>query len=217
MKTDRYIDEHYRNVCVADQRERPDGLLAQNWVLGTLIIALIIFVETGLVIMPFLPGDSLLFAAGAFLGLAGIDPLTSIAIITAAAIAGDALNYTIGSSVGARSWRTADGSSPRMERAREYFARFGAMTITVARFVPIVRTLAPFVAGLSQMPRGRFYAYNVVGGVVWCSSMMLAGYWLGSIPWVRANLHWVSVIIIGLSLIPVALQWLQVRRLAQQR
>ena len=101
-----------------------------------------------------------------------------------------------------------------MERAREYFARFGAMTITVARFVPIVRTLAPFVAGLSQMPRGRFYAYNVVGGVVWCSSMMLAGYWLGSIPWVRANLHWVSVIIIGLSLIPVALQWLQVRRLA---
>ena len=193
------------------------ALLAQNWVLGTLIIALIIFVETGLVIMPFLPGDSLLFAAGAFLGLAGIDPLTSIAIITAAAIAGDALNYTIGSS----RWPEA-GAQP-MDQARahgaraEYFARFGAMTITVARFVPIVRTLAPFVAGLSQMPRGRFYAYNVVGGVVWCSSMMLAGYWLGSIPWVRANLHWVSVIIIGLSLIPVALQWLQVRRLAQQR
>ncbi|AUT48071.1 VTT domain-containing protein [Achromobacter sp. Marseille-Q0513] len=194
------------------------ALLAQNWVLGTLIIALIIFVETGLVIMPFLPGDSLLFAAGAFLGLAGIDPLTSIAIITAAAIAGDALNYTIGSSRWGQKLAHSRWIKPaHMERAREYFARFGAMTITVARFVPIVRTLAPFVAGLSQMPRGRFYAYNVVGGVVWCSSMMLAGYWLGSIPWVRANLHWVSVIIIGLSLIPVALQWLQVRRLAQQR
>ena len=133
--------------------------------------------------MPFLPGDSLLFAAGAFLGLAGIDPLTSIAIITAAAIIGDALNYTIGSSRWGQKLAHSRWIKPaHMERAREYFARFGAMTITVARFVPIVRTLAPFVAGLSQMPRGRFYAYNVVGGVVWCSSMMLAGYWLGSIP-----------------------------------
>ena len=120
------------------------ALLAQNWVLGTLIIALIIFVETGLVIMPFLPGDSLLFAAGAFLGLAGIDPLTSIAIITAAAIAGDALNYTIGSSRWGQKLAHSRWIKPaHMERAREYFARFGAMTITVARFVPIVRTLAP--------------------------------------------------------------------------
>jgi membrane-associated protein len=86
------------------------------------------------------------------------------------------------------------------------------MTITVARFVPIVRTLAPFVAGLSQMPRRTFFVYNVVGAILWCGSMLLAGYWLGSIAWVRANLHWVSVIIIGLSLIPVALQWLQIRR-----
>ncbi|WP_242702285.1 MULTISPECIES: DedA family protein [Achromobacter] len=101
----------------------------------------------------------------------------------------------------------------RDARARAYFVRYGAMTITVARFVPIVRTLAPFVAGLSQMPRRTFYAYNVIGGVLWCSSMLLAGFWLGSISWVRANLHWVSLIIIGLSLIPVALQFLQVRQL----
>lgn len=190
------------------------AVLAQNWVLGTAIIAAVIFVETGLVVMPFLPGDSLLFAAGAFLGLAGIDPAISLAAIAAAAIAGDALNYTIGSSaLGQRLAHSRWIKPEHMERARAYFARFGAMTITVARFVPIIRTLAPFVAGLSQMPRRTFYLYNVIGGVLWCSSMLLAGYWLGSIPWVRANLHWVSVIIIGLSLIPVVLQYLQVRQL----
>ncbi|WP_447919704.1 VTT domain-containing protein [Achromobacter aegrifaciens] len=190
------------------------ALLAQNWVLGTAIIAAVIFVETGLVVMPFLPGDSLLFAAGAFLGLAGIDPAISLAAITAAAIAGDALNYTIGSSSWGQRLAGSRWVKPEhMERARAYFARYGAMTITVARFVPIVRTLVPFVAGLSQMPRRTFYMYNVIGGILWCSSMILAGYWLGSIPWVRANLHWVSVIIIGLSLIPIALQFLQVRQL----
>ena len=189
------------------------ALLAQNWVLGTCIIAAINFIETGLVVMPFLPGDSLLFAAGAFLGLAGIDPIVSLAVITAAAIAGDALNYAIASSRWGQKLAHSRWVKPdHLERARSYFARYGAMTITVARFVPIVRTLAPFVAGLSQMPRRTFFIYNVIGGVVWCGSMILAGYWLGSIPWVRTNLHWVSVIIIGLSLIPVALQWLHLRR-----
>ena len=157
--------------------------------------------------MPFLPGDSLLFAAGAFLGLAGIDPVVSIAAITAAAIAGDALNYAIASSRWGQKLAHSRWVKPdHLERARSYFARYGAMTITVARFVPIVRTVAPFVAGLSQMPRRTFFAYNVIGGIVWVGSMILAGYWLGSIAWVRTNLHWVSVIIIGLSLIPVVWQ-----------
>lgn len=191
------------------------ALLTQNWVLGTVIIAAVIFVETGLVVMPFLPGDSLLFAAGAFLGVAGIDPLVSLAVITAAAIAGDALNYTIASSrFGQRLAHSRWIKPAHLERARDYFARYGAMTITVARFVPVVRTLAPFVAGLSQMPRRTFYAYNVIGGVLWCSLMVMAGYWMGSIPWGRANLHWVSVIIIGLSVIPMGLHGLQVRRQA---
>ena len=190
------------------------ALLAQNWVLGTGIIAAIVFIETGLVVMPFLPGDSLLFAAGAFLGLAGIDPLASLAAITAAAIAGDALNYAIASSRWGQKLAHSRWVKPdHLKRARDYFARYGAMTITVARFVPIVRTLAPFVAGLSQMPRRTFFIYNVVGAIAWCGLMLLAGYWLGSITWVRANLHWVSVIIIGLSLVPVALQWLQMRRM----
>ncbi|CAB3628941.1 VTT domain-containing protein [Achromobacter pestifer] len=190
------------------------ALLAQNWVLGTFIIAGVIFVETGLVVMPFLPGDSLLFAAGAFLGLAGIEPWVSLAVITAAAIAGDAVNFMIASSSwGQRLARSRWIKPAHMARARDYFSRYGAMTITVARFVPIVRTVAPFVAGLSQMPRRTFYAYNIVGAVLWCASMLLAGYWLGSIAWVRANLHWVSVIIIGLSLIPVVVQCLQVRQL----
>lgn len=179
-----------------------------------LVLFLIVFAETGLVVLPFLPGDSLLFAAGAFLGLAGIDPLASLAAITAAAIAGDALNYAIASSRWGQKLAHSRWVKPdHLKRARDYFARYGAMTITVARFVPIVRTLAPFVAGLSQMPRRTFFIYNVVGAIAWCGSMLLAGYWLGSIAWVRANLHWVSVIIIGLSLVPVALQWLQIRRM----
>lgn len=190
------------------------ALLAQNWVLGTAIIAVVIFVETGLVVMPFLPGDSLLFAAGAFLGVAGIHPGVSLAAITAAAILGDAVNYTIASSsLGQRLAHSRWIKPEHMARARDYFARYGAMTITVARFVPIIRTVAPFVAGLSQMSRRTFYLYNLIGGVLWCATMLLAGYWLGSIPWVRANLHWVSVIIIGVSVIPVAMQLLQMRQL----
>ena len=170
-------------------RSSPRGSVSRRpdryWVLGTLIIALIIFVETGLVIMPFLPGDSLLFAAGAFLRLAGIDPLTSIAIITAAAISGARSTTRSVLPAGAEA-----GAQP-MDQARAHGARAGilrALRRHDDHRRPLrahrARTLAPFVAGLSQMPRGRFYAYNVVGGVVWCSSMMLAGYWLGSIPWV---------------------------------
>ncbi|VFR43278.1 DedA protein [plant metagenome] len=182
------------------------ALLAQNWVLGTFIICAVVFVETGLVIMPFLPGDSLLFAAGAFLGLAGVSPWLPLLAVTLAAIAGDALNYSIGNSPLSQRILARKLVKPaHMEKAAGYFARFGAQTIIVARFIPIVRTVAPFCAGLARMPRRTFFAYNVVGAALWVGVMMLAGHFLGAIPWVKQNLHWVSLIIIVLSVGPLAI------------
>ena len=189
--------------CSSDQ-----GLmaaLAQNWLLGTCLIACIIFVETGLVVMPFLPGDSLLFAAGAFLGLTGTSLLLPIAIVALAAIAGDATNYAIarsflGQSIIRRGWV----KPKHLAQTREWFDRYGAATITIGRFIPIVRTGAPFLAGLSGMRARQFAVYNVLGGVFWCSSLMMAGFWLGKIAWVREHLHWLALVIVVVSVLPVA-------------
>ena len=189
------------------------AVLAQNWLLGTCLIAGIIFVETGLVVMPFLPGDSLLFAAGAFLGLTGTSPLAPMAIIAFAAIAGDATNYGIGrSSLGQTIIRRGWVKPKHLAQTREWFDRYGAATITIGRFIPIVRTVAPFLAGLSGMPARQFALYNVIGGLLWCSLLMMAGFWLGKIVWVREHLSWLSLVIVALSLLPVAWHMLAERR-----
>lgn len=189
------------------------AVLAQNWLLGTCLIACIVFVETGLVVMPFLPGDSLLFAAGAFLGLTGTSPLAPIAIIAFAAIAGDATNYGIGRSSLGQTIVRKDWVKPKhLAQTREWFDRYGGMTITIGRFIPIVRTLAPFLAGLSGMPARQFALYNVVGGLLWCSLLMTAGVWLGKIVWVREHLSWLSFVIVALSLLPVARHMLAERK-----
>ena len=189
------------------------AVLAQNWLLGTCLIACIVFVETGLVVMPFLPGDSLLFAAGAFLGLTGTSPLAPIAIIAFAAIAGDATNYGIGRSSLGQTIVRKDWVKPKhLAQTREWFDRYGGMTITIGRFIPIVRTLAPFLAGLSGMPARQFALYNVVGGLLWCSLLMTAGVWLGKIVWVREHLSWLSFVIVALSLLPVAWHMLAERK-----
>jgi membrane-associated protein len=180
------------------------GLLAANWPLGIALLAAIIFVETGIVVMPFLPGDSLLFAAGAFLGVAGLSPVVPILVITLAAIAGDATNYAIGRSPLGQIIVTRGWIKPHhMDATRAYFDRYGTMTITVARFVPIVRTIAPFAAGLAGMDVRRFAAYNVIGAVLWCVGVTLAGYWLGRFEWVRTNLHWLAVAIVFVSVLPM--------------
>ena len=188
------------------------ALLSQNWLLGTLLIAAIIFVETGLVVMPFLPGDSLLFAAGAFLCLAGISPLVPVAIVCVAAIAGDAMNYAIGrSSLGQQIVRRGWVKPHHLEQTRNWFDRFGGPTITVGRFVPVVRTIAPFMAGLAGMRARQFLAFNIIGGIVWCGLLMMAGCWLGHIVWVREHLHWLSFGIVALSVLPVAIHVLAER------
>ena len=188
------------------------GMLADNWILGTAIVALVIFAETGFVVLPFLPGDSLLFATGAFLGIGGVNPLISVVVLILAAIVGDAINYSTGRSK-MFGERLAKRINPEhIQQAHDYFERYGAMTVVVARFIPIVRTVVPFVAGLSHMSRTTFFTYNIVGGVLWAGGLTLAGYFLGAIPWVQENLHWVSVIIIVLSvapLVPKVLSWLR--------
>lgn len=180
------------------------ALLAQHWLLGTLIIAAVIFFETGIVITPFLPGDSLLFAAGACLGVTGINPLLSITLITAAAILGNWTNYSIARSQLGRIIIQKNWIKPQhLAQTKAYFDRFGGMTISISRFIPIVRTIAPFLAGLASMDAKRFMLFNLLGGIIWCASLMTAGFWLGQIPWVRAHIGWVSIGIIIASLIPV--------------
>lgn len=181
------------------------AMVAQNWVLATVIIACVIFVETGVVIMPFLPGDSLLFTAGVFLGAAGLNPAIPLMAFIAAACLGDLVNFNIGRSrVGRALLQRRLVKTSYLEKAEAYFNRFGTVTIVVARFVPIVRTLAPFLAGVARMPARDFYRYNIVGAVLWCVAMVVGGYCLGNIPWVRHNLHVVSLVIILLSILPVA-------------
>lgn len=185
------------------------ALIAQNWPLATAIIAAVIFVETGLVLMPFLPGDSLLFTTGVFLGLAGVAPAVPLLAFIAAASLGDALNYSIGRSrLGQRLLNRRLVRTSHIAKAERYFAQFGCATIVMARFVPIVRTLAPFVAGLAHMPRHAFLRTNLVGAVLWCSTMVLGGYYLGDLAWVRANLPLVSLAIVALSVAPLLLKWL---------
>jgi len=183
------------------------ALLAQHWVLGTLLVAAVIYIETGLVIFPFLPGDTLLFSMGAFLGIAGVSPLLPLIVVCLAAILGDATNYAIGRSrfghiIVQRGW-----IKPRhLLKTRSFFERYGGPTIIIGRFVPFVRTVAPFMAGLSGMSAQRFLLFNIVGGCAWCSLLILGGYWLGNNTWVREHMHALFAGIVALSLLPVLIR-----------
>jgi membrane-associated protein len=168
------------------------------------ILALIIFCETGLVVTPFLPGDSLLFATGALAAAASLDITLLFVLLTVCAILGDAVNYWVGSKIGAQA---AAGRIPYVkkeyiERTHAFYERHGGKTIFLARFVPIIRTFAPFVAGAGAMTYRRFAAYNIVGGIIWVGSMLFAGFFFGNIPVVKENFSLVVVAIIVLSLIP---------------
>lgn len=181
-------------------------LLMQNWILGIAFVALVVFCETGLVVLPFLPGDSLLFATGAFLGLNGMSVWLPIVVITLAAVAGDGVNFAIGRSrVGQqlikRDWIKAN----HLAKTREYFDRYGGLTVTIGRFIPVVRTIAPFMAGLSGMRSGRFFLYNVLGAIVWCAGTMTAGIWLGKVPWIQQHMAWLSLGIVVFSVGPLLL------------
>lgn len=186
------------------------------WVYALLFA--IIFVETGLVVMPFLPGDSLLFICGA-LAASGAFPLAVVLpLLMVAAIAGDALNFWIGSRFGhrieTRHWRWPKPQHLRM--THEFFERHGGKTIFIARFVPIIRTLAPFVAGMGGMHYGRFAAWNASGAVVWVGVVTVAGYLFGNIGWVKHNFTLALLGIIVVSLLPGFFMWLKARLAARK-
>jgi membrane-associated protein len=178
------------------------------------ILFAVIFAETGLVVTPFLPGDSLLFVAGAVCALGGLDVHLLVALLVAAAILGNSVNYAIGRWFGARFF-TDRGSrwlNPAyLERTHAFYERYGGMAVVISRFVPIVRTYVPFVAGLGTMDAARYTAYNVGGAVLWVASLAYAGYFFGNIDWVKQNLPAIIVAIIVVSLIPVAVAALRAR------
>lgn len=170
------------------------------WVYALLF--LIVFVETGVVVMPFLPGDSLLFIVGAMCGVGLMDFWLSLALLFAAAVAGNQSNYTIGSLIGPKvfKWEQSRWFNKRaFLQAHEFYERYGGITIVIARFMPFVRTFAPFVAGVAQMTRRKFTLYDVGGGALWVGGLLTAGYLFGNMPWVKANLE---KIIWGLIIVP---------------
>ncbi|MEP7013057.1 MAG: DedA family protein [Acidobacteriota bacterium] len=185
------------------------------WFYGLLFT--IVFSETGLVVMPFLPGDSLLFAVGALAASEGspISLVLAIVLLMIAAVAGDAVNYAVGKRLGPAVFRREDSrwlSRKHLDHAQAFYEKYGAKTIVIARFIPIVRTFAPFVAGIGKMSYRRFAAYNVVGGVSWVLLFTLAGYYFGNFPLVKNNFHYVIIAIIVLSLIPPVVEILRNRR-----
>ena len=175
------------------------------WVYGLLF--LIIFVETGLVVMPFLPGDSLLFVVGALCGAGLMSLPLTLALLTAAAILGNQCNYTIGHFFGPRvfQWENSRWFNKRaFEQAHEFYERYGGITIVLARFMPFLRTFAPFVAGVAQMTRSKFTLYDVTGGALWVGGVTTAGYLFGNLPWVKEHLDkiiWGAILIPGLIVI----------------
>lgn len=175
----------------------------------------VIFVETGLVVMPFLPGDSLLFAAGAVAAMegTGLSPIVLWALLGVAAIAGDTVNYWIGHSIGPKVFTTNSRflKKEHLERTQAFYDKHGGKTIFLARFVPIIRTFAPFVAGVGQMRYGYFISYNVIGGIVWTGLFLWAGYFFGGLPFVKENFEIVVIAIVLISLIPAVWEAIKAR------
>jgi membrane-associated protein len=189
------------------------------WVYGLLFG--IVFAETGLVVTPFLPGDSLLFAAGALAVTTGggLNPWLLFVLLTTAAFTGNAVNYAIGRRIGPRVFTATDDASlmgrmmnrQYLERAHAFFEQYGGKAIVLGRFVPIVRTFVPFVAGAAQMTAGAFVLYNAIGAVAWVGLCLLAGVIFGNVPIVKNNFSLVTIGIVGVSLLPVVIEYLRHR------
>ncbi len=187
------------------------GIILQNYgALSYAILFLIIFLETGLVITPFLPGDSLIFVAGSFAATGAIDVILLFFILAFAAILGDTVNYWIGSFFGEKVFmKSILFRRDYLQKTKEFYRKHGGKTIILARFIPIIRTFAPFVAGIGKMNYVRFLSFNVVGGIIWVALFTFAGYFFGTIPFVQDNLGWFVWIIIALSVVPVIYEYIQ--------
>jgi len=190
------------------------ALLSQYGTWIYLLLFAIVFCETGLVVTPFLPGDSLLFVAGTLWAAAGMDMQALVATLVVAALAGDNCNYWIGRYAGPRVFRWEQSplfNRAALERTHAFYERHGGKTVIMARYMPLVRTFAPFVAGIGRMPYARFLAFSVAGALLWVTSICYAGYYFGNIPAVRNNLTAAIFVVIGLSLAPLAIATLRAR------
>ena len=197
-----HLDQHLSQV------------IAQYGTWTHLILFLIVFCETGLVVTPFLPGDSLLFAAGTFAALGALDIRLILLLLFVAAVAGDTMNYWIGAYIGPRAFR---GNlrflrQEYLDRTHAFYEKHGGKTIILARFIPIIRTFAPFVAGVGAMSYGKFIAYNLAGAALWVGLFALGGYFFGTIPTVRDNFSLVILAIIAISIAPIVVEAVRARR-----
>lgn len=178
------------------------------------ILFFIIFAETGFVVVPFLPGDSLLFVAGALAAIGDMALLPLMLSLSLAAVLGNSLNYVIGRWFGHRilAWNSRLLNRAALEKTHAFFEVHGGKTLVISRFLPLLRTFAPFVAGMGEMGYGRFTFFNVVGGVSWVVSLSLAGYWFGNLPLIKNNLSLVIVLIIAVSLLPAIIGYCKARK-----
>ncbi|MCC6301105.1 MAG: DedA family protein [Anaerolineales bacterium] len=195
-----HLDEHLANI------------ISQYGTWTYAILFAVIFLETGVVVTPFLPGDSLLFAAGTFAALGSLNIYLLAGLLMLAAILGDTVNYSIGHYLGERAYNIKFLKKEYFDKTHAFFEKHGGKTIFLARFVPIVRTFAPFVAGIGKMSYGYFITYNFVGGVVWVLLFTFAGYFFGNIPFIRKNFEFVIIAIIGISVLPMIFEWWKARR-----
>jgi membrane-associated protein len=190
-------------------------LLIQNYGIWTYaILFLIIFCETGLVVTPFLPGDSLLFATGTFAAMGSLDIKWSTILLSFAAIAGDTVNYWIGHMAGPKVFTKEKSrflNKKHLERTHQFYIKYGGKTIILARFIPMIRTFAPFVAGIGCMPYIRFIMFNVTGGIAWIASFIFAGYFFGNIPFVKRHFTLAILTIIVISILPGVIEFARQR------
>lgn len=197
-----HLDKHLDDVC------RNYG----TWTYAILLA--IIFCETGLVVTPFLPGDSLLFAAGAMSAKGSLDPWLLFLLLSVAAVVGDGVNYAIGKFLGPKVLKNPNSrifKKEYLDKTHAFYEKYGGKTIIIARFVPIVRTFAPFVAGVGTMTYSRFFAYNVIGGVAWVAICLFAGYFFGNLEFVKKNFELVILAIIFISVLPMAIEFYKAR------
>jgi membrane-associated protein len=191
-----------------------DLIIQRYGLLTYVLLFIVVFCETGLVVTPFLPGDSLLFAVGAFAARGSLELVVALMVLAAAAILGDTVNYWIGAVVGPKVFHKENVrflNRKHLDRTHEFYERYGGKTIVIARFVPIVRTFAPFVAGIGKMTYGRFLSYNVFGGLLWVLLLVLGGYYFGNIGIVRRNFSLVILAIVVISILPGVVEALRQR------
>ncbi|MGZ6316340.1 MAG: DedA family protein [Anaerolineales bacterium] len=180
------------------------------------LLFVVIFVETGLVVTPFLPGDSLIFAAGTFAALGSLNLWLLFVLLAVAAVLGDTVNYWIGHFLGDRAYNIKWVKREYLERTQRFFEKHGGKTIFLARFVPIVRTFAPFVAGIGRMSYSYFISYNIFGGIVWVALFTFAGYFFGNIPFIRDHFSVVILAIVLISVVPMAIEAIKAQRESKQ-